>query len=82
MKSGDKRAEPLINAEKEMAASASNLAKASRQYAKEFLGDYGDQDYKVTMSGFPNGLKRKVEDTLVNIIFHEAGYKPVKLLNP
>lgn len=75
MKSGDKRAEPLINAEKEMATSASNLAKASRQYAKEFLGDYGDQDYKITMSGFPNGLKRKVEDTLANIIFHEAGAK-------
>lgn len=81
MKSGDKRAESLINAEKEVAASESNLAKASRQYAKEFLGDYGDQDYKITMSCFPNGLKRKVEDTLANIIFHEARAIPVKLLN-
>lgn len=70
--SNDKRAVGLQNADKAYLESRVNLSKKAREYAKSFLGDYGNQEYVRAISGFPNGLKAKAEDAVQNAIYYSA----------
>ena len=70
--SNDKRARELQDADKAYRESRVNLSRSSRDYAKSFLGTYGDQEYTRAISGFPNGLKTKVEDTVRDVIYYSA----------
>lgn len=72
MDSSDKRAASLQKANQQLLDARSKLSKQAREYAKEFLGEYGNQSYTVSMSGFPNGLRRNVEDTVTNVIYYTA----------
>lgn len=70
--SGDKRAKSLADADEAYFDSRLALSKASRQYANSFLGDYGDQKYVRSMSGFPGGIKQRVADTVQSAIYYSA----------
>ena len=70
--SGDKRAKSLKDADETYFNSRLALSKASRQYANSFLGDYGNQKYVRTISGFPSGIRERVDDTVQSSIYYSA----------
>jgi len=72
MESGDRRATELNRAEEAHLNATRNLNNKSREYAKSFLGSYGDRVYTRQYAGLPKGLKTTIENTLTNTIVNSA----------
>lgn len=72
LESGDKRAKSLNEAGESHLKAIRNMSNKSREYAKSFLGDYGNEVYNRSVSGVPNGIKTKAENAVTNIIYYAA----------
>lgn len=72
LQSGDKRVKSVNEAEAAHLKAMRSVRNKSREYARSFLGNYGDEVYTRTVSGFPNGIKTKAEDSVTNIIYFAA----------